>query len=232
MVTISVNHEKLDGTQVTRTLPLLLPHKILQYLFTQTELHIDPRVIDKYWSHLREVQHPWAMNSEASLLRFIPVGLHGDEASYGADRTAPDKLTCIFLDLPLWRPKNARLFACDSHQLVGYESLHPVLQRIVESLNFAYAGVDGSGCDVVVGKRFVVSEIRGDLAWHRFIWRMHRWWRAREICWKCSACSRDGPLYFEHGDSAAWRQTHINTVTFIAEGLPDDLLCASSKFSV
>lgn len=228
-VKIAVLDDKKDGTQFEKDMPVLLPHHILRFLFTEAGVHINEGVIQRFWQHLHEVQHPLSAKVAGSH-DFIPVGIHGDEAAYGADRAAPDKLTCIFMDLPLWRPKNARLsrfllFAMDSAQLVGYESLHPVLQHIAESLNFAYFGVDAEGMQIFTGHRFILSELRGDQVWHKYLWRHLRWWRAREVCFRCCAVARDGPLYWEFGDQAAWRSTEISTIDFLVEGLPDDLLC-------
>lgn len=228
-VKIAVLDDKKDGTQFEKYMPVLLPHSILRFLFTEAGLHINERVIGSFWRHLQQVQHPLSAKVGGSV-EFIPIGIHGDEAAYGADRAAPDKLTCIFMDLPLWRPKNARLsrfllFAIDSTQLVGYESLHPVLQRIAQSVNLAYSGVDVDGTPIFGGRRFILTELRGDQVWHKFLWRHLRWWRSRDVCFRCKAVSKDGPCYWDCGDAAAWRSTEISTIEFLAEGVPSDLLC-------
>ena len=144
-----VSLDKVDGSTTTKDFPVLLPHKILKYLFEEAHVDIKESNIQKFWSHLRAVRYPWAMTVDSSI-PFIPIGVHGDEAHYGADTANINKLTCLFLDLPLWRPKNARLsrflmFCIDSAQVVGYESLHPVLQAIAESINLAYFGINENG---------------------------------------------------------------------------------------
>lgn len=153
-----VSVDKVDGSTTTKDFPVLLPHTILKFLFEEASVDIKESNIQKFWSHLRAVQYPWAMNVDPSI-PFIPIGVHGDEAHYGADNANINKLTCVFLDLPLWRPKNARLsrylmFCIDSSQVVGYKSLHPVFQAIAESINFAYFGVNEKG-ERITDRRFI-----------------------------------------------------------------------------
>ena len=236
-IKISVLDGKLTGGQTEKSFPCLLPHTILAYLFNETELSISPELVTTYWEHMRAVGHPAARKFDGD--RFIPLGFHGDEAAYGADKTAPGKLLVLTMDLPLWRPKTARLsrfplFAMNMHQFVGYESLHPVLQKIVESFNFAFFGVDGAGAEIAGGKRFALTELRGDLVWHRQIWRMKRWWRTKLCCWRCDAAtvSTSGPLYYETGEHAGWRDTLTTTVEFLGDGLPDQLPCRVAQGSL
>ena len=217
---------------VQKKFPVLQPHAILRHIFSETGLRIEDSVLRKYWGHLQDVNHPWAtrvLNAEPDVM-FIPVGLHGDEASYGADLGAQYKLTCIWMDLPLWRPKNARLsrfllFAAEASQLFGYASLHPVYQEIVRSLNLAYGGVGDDGKPLTEGGlRFVLSEIRGDQAWHHFTWRFHNRWTSNSVCMRCEARRDRAPWYHEVGDGARWRMTEMTTVEFLAKQVPEDLL--------
>ena len=182
--------DKVDGSTTTKEFPVLLPHKVLKYLFETAHVEIHEANLRKFWSHLREVQYPWVQGIDPNT-QFIPIGVHGDEAHYGADTANINKLTCIFLNLPLWRPKNARLsrfllFCIDSSQMVGYESLHPVLQSIAESINWAYWGIDETG-QITTHRRFILSELRGGQVWHRYVWRHLNWWRKRECCFRCGA---------------------------------------------
>ena len=238
-----VSVDKVDGSTTTKDFPVLLPHTILKFLFEEASVDIKESNIQKFWSHLRAVQYPWAMNVDSSI-PFIPIGVHGDEAHYGADNANINKLTCVFLDLPLWRPKNARLsrylmFCIDSSQVVGYKSLHPVFQAIAESINFAYFGVNEKG-ERITDRRFILSELRGDQVWHKYVWRHLNWWRKRECCFRCGAVTsrvayRNEPLYFDTGDAAPWRNTIVDTVNFISNGVDQDLLCpfaACMKFHV
>lgn len=234
MITIPVVAvEKVDGSVTSKQFPVLLPHKILQYLFEVAGVEIHESNLRKYWTHLHAVQDPLVKNLDPAI-NYIPIGVHGDEAHYGADTANINKLTCLFLDLPLWRPKNARLsrfllFCIDSAQVIGYESLHPVLQTIAESINFAFFGTDENG-QVVTHRRFVLSELRGDQVWRKFIWRHNNWWRKRECCFRCGAVSacvayRNEPLYFDVRDDAQWINTIVDTTSFIANGVSPNLLC-------
>ena len=234
--------DKVDGSTTTKDFPVLLPHKILKYLFETAQIEIHEDNLRKFWSHLREVQHPWVHSIDPTT-QFIPIGVHGDEAHYGADTANINKLTCIFLDLPLWRPKNARLsrflmFCIDSSQCVGYETLHPVLQSIAESINWVYFGMDETG-QITTQRKFILSELRGDQVWHRYIWRHLNWWRKRECCFRCGAVQNilgpNDPLYYDTRDDAAWKNTIVGTVDFIANGVSQYLLCPFAtcmKFNV
>ena len=203
-------------------LPMLRPTGILEYLFS-TKLTIPESAVTTFWEHLESVGDTWAKACNGLADRLMPVGLYGDEAHYGADFGSPtDKISCIFLDLPLWRPRSVRLsrflvFSIGSHRMIGRETLHPIWRAIVEDLNNAY--LRG-----VAGRRFIVAQLRGDQAWNRFVWQYKRWWIANDVCFQCKARQKGNFLYYEIGDQASWKGTEFSTVEFISSGLPQENL--------
>ena len=136
----------------------------------------------------------------------MPVGLYGDETKFGTHESQ-DKLTGIFLNLVLFRPKSIRLsrflvFAIRSNHVAGPETFYPVLARLTWSLGWAAKGLwprtnmDGSSlpCNgpaalTKAHLTFRVTELRGDLAWHKFIWNLSSGWTSSEVCFFCQARS-------------------------------------------
>ena len=64
---------------------------------------------------------------------------------------------------------------------------------------------------------FILSELRGDQVWHKYVWRHLNWWRKRECCFRCGAVTgqvvyRNEPLYYDIGDAAPWKNTIVDTV--------------------
>lgn len=226
MVELPVLNTK--SIETTMRFPLLQPHRVLDFLFTETDLEIDQQNLVDYWKHLHEMNVPWASRFDAT---FVPIGIYGDEARYGVDFTInQDKITCIFLNICLWRPRSSRcsrwmLFSIASDRIAGPKTLHVVWQKIATSINLAFWGKDEHGKPIARNKRFVLAEIRGDQAWHHDVWRHKNWWKKREVCWQCDAVSSlrrgVGSLYYEIGDSASWQRTHVNTIGFLSHGCPE-----------
>jgi hypothetical protein len=90
--------------------------------------------------------------------------------------------------------------------------MYPLLEEIKNSLNFA--------CETgVAGRRFLVSELRGDQAWFRYIFHHRSWWLAREVCFKCKASIDAGHNCYTNYDIDLGPRT---TEEFILEELPRD----------
>jgi len=50
---------KGDSSTRTKSIPVLLPHQILQHLMA-VGVRVDPRLVDTYWTHLESVGNSWA----------------------------------------------------------------------------------------------------------------------------------------------------------------------------
>ncbi|CAJ1397639.1 unnamed protein product, partial [Effrenium voratum] len=167
---------------------------------------------------MEAVHDPWALSSSAwrSDHEVWPVGLYGDEASMGFVGGGPvEKIIGLFLNIPLHRPASTRLsrfliFSISSEYVVSaQDTFYPVFDAIVRSLNAASTGVDP--------QRFLVSELRGDQAWFRYIFRHRSHWSAIEICPRCSASSK-GPMVYsgDYKETPAWAAT----MRFIVDQCP------------
>ena len=118
----------------------------------------------------------------------------------------------IFLSCPLFRPRSCRcsrclLFACQEELLYKHHTLDCVYMYLVWNLNqlfngkYPRHGFNGAPLSVQGAARagdwvcnshrcFQVTEIRGDWAWHKMIFRFNSSWKAGSnmpVCFKCRA---------------------------------------------
>jgi len=82
-------------------------------------------------------------------------------------------------------------------------------------MHFAYLGKFPNGeklCDD--GSRFLVTELRGDLVWHKFCWQFDtRGWQSLNVCFFCNAKSKGATdLYSDLGTNASWTNTEFKDV--------------------
>ena len=74
--------------------------------------------------------------------------------------------------------------------------MNKILKRVVYSINLLFSGRD----DLALGRRFVVSELKGDWEYFKFIFQFSSSWTAlRDICFRCDAKGRsanESELYF------------------------------------
>ena len=219
---VPVKMKNPDDSEQEVQLPVLLPHKILEYLILECGFHIDDQLVRKYWQGLEESQHELAVKT-GHFRRLVdkpvlPLGIHGDEASMAIISAPYDKIYGVFLNVVLFRPTTTRLsrfllFSVDSSRVWSLEdTMYPLLEEIKNSLNFA--------CETgVAGRRFLVSELRGDQAWFRYILRHRSWWLTREVCFKCKASIDGGHNCYTNYDIDLGPRT---TEQFILEELPQD----------
>lgn len=213
-----------DGSRKIAEVPLQLPHEVLDFLMRECDLPMSNPAMTTYWNHLESVQDEVAVTSR----RFracldkpaCPLGMHGDDAAMGLVSGAHEKITGIFLSLPLFRPRATRLsrfMLCSiENQLIWSleETVYPLLERIVASLN---------RCTEigVASRRFILTELRGDQSWFRYLFRFKSYWKANNVCCRCEASAKDpGRTYVSYD---GWVPSSRSTSTFLAEELPDPL---------
>ena len=222
-----------DGTEGTMLLPLLLPHKVLEYLITCCKLKLADGPIQAWWDHLEAVQDPFALETK-DFRRAVPevvwpMAIFGDEADMALQNDPDSGIYGIFLSLPFFRPKSPRntrflLFSLEASRLMKnpYESFYPVLEKIVQSMNLATE----QGC---AGRRFLCTEIRGDQVWIRILFRHISWWKATQVCFRCRATTKPTCMnYLIYSSNTGWETTRRSTAAFILEELPNPI-CASEK---
>ena len=209
------------------TVHMLDPHSVVAYLVNVIGLVIPPDDVATYWDRARANGEAWATNHPATS-RHMPLGLYGDEARFNT-AFSQDKVLGLFINLPLWRPKSIRasrflIFALEENKLYKHFTLDAVLRRIVWSINLLFDGsmpqVDHIGNPIRGAKRgricndasvFALCELRGDLFFHKqlFRWKASWTWTSLKVCHKCEARSRDGgPLYY-HWDN--WTSTEFGS---------------------
>ena len=231
MVQVSVKLP--DGSEEKIKMPVQLPHRVLKYLLCECGLRLQDKLVQKYWDHLESVQDDIALETK-EFRRLVaagtgevcwPLGLHGDEANIGVINNPTNKVIGITLNLPLFRPKATRLarwllFAIESDHVWSVEAtLYPVLEVISDSLNDAIQ--NGVG-----GRRFLVTELRGDQAWIRYIFRHKAYWIGNNICYRCKACSKPTDLNYALNDMpGGWESTMRSTADFINEELEEPYCC-------
>ena len=218
----------------TRTLPLLLPYDVIDYLIGTCNLPINDSLLDQYWSHLDSVKDPWALSTkpfrEAVDKHVIPLGFFGDEACMGLVVDPYSQIYGLFMSVILFRPTSTRmsrflLWSVDSHRVHSVEgTFFPVLKLICESFNrLTEEGVHG--------RRFVVSELRGDQVFFRYLFQHESWWRSTNVCFRCEATTKPTNLsYAIYESEDGWNTTLRTTADFIIDELPHDKLCGLDVF--
>ena len=218
---------------------MLDPHELLDYLQTELKLECPMDKTRAYWKHLRENGNPFASNFPAGsdLDGMVPFTIYGDELTLGKD--SKDKVTGIFLQLTLFKPKLARQGiwllcavqdACMIHE--NLQTLAPILEHIVWSCNQACArtypttsrtgsalnGLKSSkaGQKFSGGTRWVCAELRGDWKWHERTLRLLWTPTSKKCCFMCDGEASDGRLrYYNTRDDAAWRSAQLDTTAFL-----------------
>ena len=164
-----------------RDVAMYYPHEIMEYLFERAGLEIPDAVLANYWRNYRALGVPGSNVGDG--INRMPLKFFGDDAQYNLQG---DKLLGFILSLPLWRPKQARnsgFVVCViplKHSL-GYETFHPVLSKIVWSLNKLFdEGLPNSNM------RFQVHEVSGDWKYLREVFNMSTHWNSSRVCHFCS----------------------------------------------
>ena len=210
----------MDDTSVSlMKLPMLDVHEVLAYVHDGAKLRSPEAHVNFYWSWGKRFGAGWAR-------------LYADETKYGGP-FSDHKVLGVFLNLVLHRPASIRysrfcIFAVRSELLLGNRTLYPIFRRIVWGFHLAFKGVHADGRKLCSdGARFLCSELRGDLAWHKCIWQFDKLgWQSKNICWFCDARADGEPLYTDTGSSASWVQTmHTDTWEWAEKTLPSDALC-------
>ena len=221
-----------DGSEGEASLPLHLPYDIVKYLICDCGLWLDDDLVSNYWSHLALVKDNLAVATQEfrnAAGRVWPIGFYGDEAAMGLIHAPTNQIYGLFTNLPLFRPKSTRLsrfllFSVESENILSMEAtLFPVLELITESFNKLIR----FGCN---GIRFLLTEIRGDQAFFRNIFKHKSWWTCTNMCFRCRAVAGPGHLnycvFHDVGSNDGWMSTLRSTEEFLVEELPAQNPCS------
>ena len=210
-------------------IPMLDVHTVLAYVHDEAKLRTPTSHINMYWSWHNRFGAPWAKLGGPTV---IPCGLYADETRYGG-AFSHEKVLGVFVNLVLHRPRSIRysrfcICAIRSHLVLGNRTLYPIFRRIVFGFHLAYRGIRQNGEQLCSdGSTFLCTELRGDLLWHKMIWRFKDvGWQAKDVCWFCKARNTGEPLYSETGPEASWVETtYEDTWQWAAETLPENDMC-------
>ena len=216
---------KEDSTEeVAVKIPVMLPHRILDFLFNTLGLRIPADELRRYWQHCRQFL-PWAASRDNDLDgSHIPLTIYGDTARYGTGFDQ-SKVTGCFLSLNLWRPKSTRmsqflLWNLNGERSLGSKSHNPLYLAVVNSLNSIFD-------DNPLGFKFMVTQIKGDWEYHWQTFRLNRYWKTKFICWRCNAANTPDA---EHScfdvmtDEPSWLNTEVSHNSFVVHGVKHDFL--------
>ena len=213
---------------MTVKVPVLLPHMVLAYLFDKVGVEISSDVLRGYWSHCKRFC-AWARDDTLDGSH-IPVTLYGDTARYGQGFDQ-SKVTGCFLSLVLWRPKSTRmsqwlLWSLSAGLSLGWKSHNPLYLAVVKSLNACFDGLTPSGQPL--GRKFCVTQLKGDWEYHAQTWRLERFWKKRFICWRCDAENHSlarHSMIDVMSDSPSWRATEFSHNAFVVRAMKPDHVC-------
>ena len=220
-VCLQRTHGKIGESLV----PVQLPHDLLRYLMKDCGLALPDDTVRRFWSHMDEVCDEWALSTQAFRQAaedlVWTIGLYGDDACMQINNDPFAKIIGIYLNLPLFRPRSTRLgrflvMSLEFSEVISTrETLFPILKAIVDSCN--RASEEG-----VLGRRFLVSELRGDQAWFRQLFSHQSWWKNQNVCFRCKASVHEGKLsYLINDRNDGWESTIRSTQEFIVEELPE-----------
>ena len=216
-VPTEVKGKLAEHDPIPKEMPMFLPKQILSYLLMEIQLEIDMDEIQRFWRHAKRFSLPWANASHDGI--HVPLALYGDSAKFSA---IGEKVTGIFMSMPLWNPRSARfsrflLCAVETYTSLGGLTLNPVFKEIVDSMWDLYT----NGLQIK-GKtyKFVVVELRGDWEWHCHVFQLTCTWRSDQFCWRCQADKKNHPNFLDFGDDPSWTTTERTQAEFLAQCVP------------
>lgn len=237
MISVPIKAPKAPGGFEMQQVPIIDPHRLMHILLTFVGVDIPTSRVREYWrKHRHELQEDWAVHSPASD-EHIPFAVYGDSAKIREDGT---KVIGVFLSMPaVWRPKSTRcarwcVFALEEHKQFGHHTLHSVFRRITYSCNILFHGVDPDDANLTLcgGRKFTVTEIKGDWQWLKLTMRFRSSWQGVDsVCFLCDAKGRSGDpkqLHYCLDEHPNW--TAYNLTTFLADQMTLPEPCALTSF--
>ena len=220
---------KAPGGHTMTELDVVEPLSLVAYLWNDIGIDIPSQLVESYWAHYREVGAPWASWSSATP-QHVPLALYGDDCKIRPG----EKMVGLFLSFPLFRPRSVRcskflLFAVQEELEYKHFTMDSVLRFLVWALNclhvgrFPRTGCDGeelrgaqaerAGKEVAPGRKFAVTELKGDWSWFKKVFRFKSSWKGGTkvpVCFHCRAGAREPfSIYYKvHADSECWRSEY------------------------
>lgn len=229
---IRKKEDSLD--EATVSIPVLLPHLILTYIFNTVGVHIQPHVLKRYWAHCKKV-YAWAAPDDFDGSH-MPLSIYGDSARYGQGYDQ-SKVTGCWMSLVLWRPKSTRmsqwlLWTLKADLSLGPKSHNPLYLAVVQSLKYAFNGISPEGKQLP--HKFVVTEVKGDWEYMQQTFSLTRWWKCRFICWRCLAENHENAehSYLDVSDEPSWSTTELSHNDFILDVVGNEWVCFLAEHAI
>ena len=213
-----------------RSMPMIDPHKLMNALVTSIGIDIPEQRVRDYWRvHRHELKEDWATSSPATDSH-IPCALYGDSAKISDDGT---KVIGLFISLPaVWKPQSSRcarwcVFAMEEHKLFGHHTLNAVFRRLTYSCNILFDGIDPDHPERLLcnGRKFTVTELKGDWQWLKIQMRFQSSWQnLKSVCFLCNSKGRSdvpGELHYCMDETPAWRCYDLTSFLANQMTLPD-----------
>lgn len=208
-VTIPVSSGRADKKAIFYECPMYDVHELLEYLWKDAGVIVELQALKDFWQHARAMKQPWALQHNPSELR-IPIKIFGDDCKI----SPTEKVTCIFISCPLWRPTAARnsrflvwplresLSLGTSAALICIVTHTYPLWVYAPSVQFPIPGhaslypilrrlVWGMNIAYTLptthAAGFCCTEIGGDWKWMKQLWRFDASWLSHELCHLCDA---------------------------------------------
>ena len=210
---------------------MLEPFSLIRYLWAEVGIEIGTAEVETFWREHRARGTQWAVNSSED--SYIPLGIYGDSCRVRQIAHQPvHKALGIFLNCPLFRPRNSRasrwlVCTLDERLLYKHITLNKIFARLCWSLNCLYedrypsCGPNGETLEgkfrdrigqPITGHRFQVVECRGDWLWHKQVFRFNSSWTAgrnKPVCFMCPALSSGDCKYYNIQESSPlWQRQY------------------------
>lgn len=218
--------------------PMMMPHAIADFLFEHGGLEVPEAFRREYWEFNARHGEPWAVGVDPTAM---PLGIYGDSAKVQT-KFGVTNLIGIYFNIVLWKPQSVRasrflVTVIPEHKTWKHFTLTVILRWVTWSLNALMAGrhpqTDPYGEALpyrmaqIAGKAFkykgVVTEIRGDWAWHKKVFRFWKCsWTGIKICHWCRALSSSSDpadLYWKF-EGGSWNGNNFSAGEFLEERIP------------
>ena len=221
---------------------LLEPWSLIKYLWNEVGIEIPSEQVQNFWQEHRRRGSPWARHTNAEE-DYIPLGIYGDACRIRQMPHQPvDKCLGLFINCPLWRPRSSRAsrwLICTINEKLLYKrkTLNMIIGRLVWSINLLWddkypaCGFDGKPCakfaahqgERITGKRFCITEVRGDWLWHQQVFKFSSTWVAgvnKPVCFLCPAFKTGDCKYYNVTESSPLWGFQYNFAEFLLKETP------------
>ena len=241
---IPVKYLDENGQNIVRwePWPIMDVHAILHFLFDDAKIEVPDHFLEDCWKKSKQYGEEFAQDLDpADYKRTMPIGIYGDGArirtTFGSEN-----IIAVFCNVILWRPKSVRysrflVFTIPEERCTS-ATLPVVYRRVTWSCNhswygfFPCKGPYGEGLpakQAALGGlpltkqryRFQTTEIRGDWAWHKKVFKFDGChWTGDRVCPFCDATAISGGWESKYRNIESNQHSDFDLVGFLANRIP------------